>query len=168
MKRKTFFIAGIMQGSKTDFGLADQSYRGEITEIILKHFPEAIIFDPLVEQYKRFGTRRESMLKSAAMLDREEVLYPDKMDPDLRELSGSFHELCDEAAKCDVIIAYFPKGELSMGTTVEMYSGWKKGKKVITISALRQNLALLACSHVIVPDIKSFDTLLSDGFLTDK
>lgn len=164
MKPKSFFIAGIMQGSKIDSSMADQSYRREIAEIILRYFPDAKIFDPLVVQFKRFKTRQESMLRSAAKLDDVEVLYPDKIDPDLQELTLSFHEICNEAANCDVTIAYFPKGEISMGTAVEMFSAWQKSKKVIAISELRQNLTLLACSDVIIPDIKGLDNLFRKGF----
>jgi hypothetical protein len=165
MKSKSFFIAGIMQGSNTDSGMAEQGYRKEITEIILQCFPDASIIDPLVKQLKRFKTRQKNMLQSAARLDHVEVLCPQKIDPDLQELTRSFHELCDEAANCDVVIAYFPEGEISMGTAVEMYSGWKKRKKVVAISELRQNLTLLACSDVIIPNIKSLKKLLKNGFL---
>lgn len=167
MTPKSFFIAGIMQGSKTDSSMADQSYRKEIAEIIHKHYPDARIFDPLLEQMNRFGTRQQSMLESAAQLDQLEFLYPEQVDANLQELSQSFHDICNEAAKCDVIVAFFPKEEVSMGTAVEMYSGWLQGKKVITISKLRQNLTLLACSNVIIPDIASLDVLFSQGFLWD-
>jgi hypothetical protein len=166
MKPNSFFIAGIMQGSKIDSSMADQSYRGEIAEIILKYFPDARIFDPLIIQLQRFKDRQGSMLVSAAKLDDVKVLYPDKIAPDLQELTVSFHEICNEAANCDVTVAYFPKGEISMGTAVEMFSAWQKRKKVIAISELRQNLTLLACSHVIIPDIKGLDNLFSNGFFT--
>jgi hypothetical protein len=166
MKNKSFFIAGIMQGNKSNSGMSDQTYRGEIADIILRHFPRAFIFDPLIEQLKRFGTRQERMLESASKLDDIAVLYPAKMDKELVEMSQSFHEICQKAAECDVLISYIPKGEVSMGTAVEMYSSWLKRKTVITISRLRQNLTLLACSDVIVPDIKGLDELLGNGFLS--
>lgn len=166
MKNKSFFIAGIMQGNKSDSGMSDQTYRSEITNVIHRHFPKAFVFDPLIEQFKRFGPRQKRMLESASKLDAIDVLYPAKMDEDLVEMSQSFHEICQQAAECDVLISYIPKGEVSMGTAVEMYSSWLKGKKIITISKLRQNLTLLACSNVIVPDIKSFDELLGNGFIS--
>ncbi len=167
MENKSFFIAGIMQGNRDDSGMSDQTYRSEITNVILRHFPKAYIFDPLAEQLKRFGSRQKRMLESASKLDDIDILYPAQMDADLVEMARSFHEICQQAAQCDVLISYIPKGEVSMGTAAEMYSSWLKGKKIITISRLRQNLTLLACSDVIVPDMKSFDELLGNGFLSE-
>ena len=41
------FIAGIMQGSRTDKGIDAQDYRHEITQILQKHISGVEVVDPL-------------------------------------------------------------------------------------------------------------------------
>jgi len=96
-----FFIAGIIQGSRTDISIHDQSYREAIGAIIRSRFPEAEIIDPL-------------------------ELHPDagmNYGPD--EAKQALLEMAQEAARADVLIAYVP--EASMGTAVEMWQAYRHG-----------------------------------------
>jgi len=34
------FLAGIMQGSKPEMAIHDQSWRGPMRDVLLRHFPE--------------------------------------------------------------------------------------------------------------------------------
>src|SRR5687767_14596 len=42
------FIAGIMQGSRRDTGMGDQSYRLHIAEALRTHLPDVEVVDPLM------------------------------------------------------------------------------------------------------------------------
>ena len=42
----TFFVAGVIQGALPD-GMHDQDYRRHIAEVILRHFPDARVVDPV-------------------------------------------------------------------------------------------------------------------------
>ena len=42
-----FFLAGIMQGSRTDIGLHAQDYRPRLRALLQSHFAHAEVYDPL-------------------------------------------------------------------------------------------------------------------------
>lgn len=168
MKKPRIFIAGVMQGNNPDASMADQEYRRSIANIIKKHMPEAEIFDPLIEQMKRFATRQKELLESASELDKVKLLYTDSFKDGLKDLTQSFHEICTIAGECNALIAYIPKGQASMGTAVEMWCAYTNKKPVITVSELKQNLTVLACSDIILPSLKELDQVLSEGWLSKK
>ena len=41
-----FFLAGIMQGSRTEASVHDQAYRQKIANLLATHFPGATVYDP--------------------------------------------------------------------------------------------------------------------------
>ena len=105
-----FFVAGIMQGSRSDVGVHDQSYRAAIRSAIRGRFAEAEIIDPI-------------------------ELHPDAgVNYGPEEAKRVLLELAEEAARADVLIAYVP--EASMGTAVEMWQAYQAGKPIFTISPI--------------------------------
>lgn len=115
----TFFVAGIIQGSLHD-GMHDQDYRGRIAEIILRHFPDATVVDPV-------------------------AMHPNSLEYTDEEAKATFLALGGRAASADVVIAYLPTG--SMGTAVEVWEARRAGKPVITISPLDKNWSCDSCPH---------------------
>jgi hypothetical protein len=55
-----------------------------------------------------------------------------------------------------------------MGTAIEMWEAWKAGRVVITISPLALNWTIKYCSHVVYPDLESFQAELSSGRLAER
>ena len=128
----TFFVAGVIQGALPD-GMHDQDYRRHIAEVILRHFPDARIVDPI-------------------------ALHPSSLGYSDAEARATFFAMTEEAAKADVVIAYVPT--CSMGTAVEMWEARRAGKPVITISPLDKNWVVRFLSTHVVASIEELDALL--------
>lgn len=134
-----FFIAGIIQGSRTDISIHDQGYREAIGAIIRSRFPEAEIVDPL-------------------------ELHPDAgMNYGPEKARQTLLEMAQEAAKADVLIAYVP--EASMGTAVEMWQAYQHGKPVLTISPLAENWVVKFLSARVFPSLGAFESFVAGGEL---
>jgi hypothetical protein len=85
--------------------------------------------------------------------------------PGIRDLTEMFVRLVRLAGESDVLVSCLPGREPSMGTAVEMWSAFSRGRTVISITRMVQNLAVLGASHIIVPDIRSFSGILSSEWL---
>ncbi|WEV24373.1 hypothetical protein OYE22_03515 [Streptomyces sp. 71268] len=83
--------------------------------------------------------------------------------PELLALTATFHRLTRLAAESDVCVAWLPGHEPSMGTAAEMLSAHRAGRSVVAVTAMRQNLAVLACATVIVPGLDAFDAWLAQS-----
>jgi hypothetical protein len=132
------FIAGIMQGSRLDHLIDDQSYRHSITRAILAHYPDAEIVDP-------------------NELHPDGVNYGDEM---ARETLITLAEL---AAEADVLVAYAPHA--SMGTAIEIWQAFRAGAAIVTISPLGANWVVRHLSGVVLPDLETFNTWVASGGL---
>jgi hypothetical protein len=55
-----------------------------------------------------------------------------------------------------------------MGTAIEMWEAWQAGRVVIAISPLSLNWTIKYCSHVVYPDLESFQADLASGDLATK
>lgn len=160
MSYTTFFIAGTMQGSRRGDAQIDQAYRDQIRETVLAVFPDANVRCP--GQYMQQTLAEHEMeirLAHAALVQQESVQRADYTAP-LMRLTDVFHTLVDLSADSDVCIAFLPDHEASMGTAAEMFAAFRAGKTVIAVTNMRQNLCVLACSHVIVPDMSALKTVL--------
>ena len=154
--RPSFFVAGVMQGSRAGAELADQGYRPRLTAVIRERFPDADVIDPGVVMWQELRVPRHELGQAhARLLERPEVLQASFEAP-VRELVRVFHHLTDLAAAADVCVAWLPEHEASMGTAAEMYAAHRAGRAVVAITPMRQNLAVLACTTAIVPDIEAF------------
>ena len=131
-----FFLAGIMQGSHPALEMHGQYYRSQMRQLILEHFAEAKIYDPL--------TDHQHSLDYGEDRGRNVFLYHNK--------------LCGEV---DVLVAFVP--EASMGTAIEMWEAYRHGKVVISISPLTHNWAVKFLSHAMYPDMAAFRAALASG-----
>ena len=137
-----FFLAGIMQGSHRGADLHAQDYRARLKELLLEHFPDADVYDPLADHQQSL----------------------DYDDANGRQVFYHHNRMCREV---DVVIAFVP--EASMGTAIEMWEAHEHGgAAVIAISPLAHNWAVRFCSHVVYPDFESFESALASGQLRNK
>lgn len=132
-----FFIAGIMQGSRPD-GIHGQDYRYRLRQILDAGFPDAEVFCP-------FEGHPQS------------VSYSDERGRNV------FTDLIERASQADVLVAYLP--EASMGTAVEMWEAFQKGRLVVAISPLRKNWVVKFLTHKICADLAEFEELVVSGEL---
>lgn len=135
------FLAGIMQGSHLGAVMHYQGYREHLRALLQQHLPGAEVYDPLADHQ----------------------LSLEYTDDQGREVFHHHNRLCSQV---DVLIAFVP--EASMGTAIEMWEAWKAGRVVITISPLRLNWTIKYCSHIVYPDLESFQAELVAGRLVER
>ncbi|WP_454908977.1 hypothetical protein [Variovorax gossypii] len=158
---RSFFLAGVMQGARGGRDLADQSYRPAIARAIRRHFPNAVVHDPAERMWDNLQTSRERIREAhTALLQTPKVARSD-LDPALLELTQIFHRQTAMAGNCDVCVVFLPNNEPSMGTAAEMLTAHNAGRFVVAITRMRQNLAVLACSQLIVESMETFENWLS-------
>lgn len=135
------FLAGIMQGSHIEAELHPQGYRGRLKQLLAEHLQEAQVYDPLADHQQSLDYDEDQ--------GRSVFLHHNRM--------------CGEV---DLLIAFVP--EASMGTAIEMWEAWRNGKIVFTISPLSHNWTIRFCSHVVFPDISSFEAEVCSGALRSR
>lgn len=165
MSPPSFFLAGTMQGSRKGAAELEQDYRRVLREVILKRHADARVVCPRELLHHTLASGEARMRAAHAKLaERASVIASDLPKP-IERLREVFVELTDLAATFDVLVAYLPGHEASMGTAVEMWSAKKGGAAIISITEMSQNLAVLAMSDAIVPSIDAFGALLDTGFI---
>lgn len=135
------FLAGIMQGSHAGVEMHPQTYRPHLRRLLAEHLPQAEVYDPLAD-------------------------HKLSLDYDFDQGRAVFlhhNRMCGET---DVLLAFVP--EASMGTAIEMWEAWRNGRIVVTISPLAHNWSVKFCSHVLYPDIASFEAELTSGKLAER
>jgi hypothetical protein len=157
----TYFLAGTMQGTRQGADVVDQGYRDALRGVIHGHDPDAVIHDPLLLMLSWFGDREQLVRQAHSALADTSVVRRADLDPAVLELIDAFHRLTQLAADSDVCVAWLPGHEPSMGTAAEMQRAHLAGRTVVAITEMRQNLAVLACSTVILPDLPAFATWLA-------
>jgi hypothetical protein len=130
------FIAGIMQGSRTDHYIGAQDYRSFITGVLLEHHPSAEILDPI-------------------------QLHPNGVDYDDEPAKAALLEMFGLASQADLVVAYAP--EASMGTAIEMWQAFQAGVPLVTISPMAANWVVRHLSTVVLPDLDAFRQWVVDG-----
>ncbi|MFF3174644.1 hypothetical protein ACFVQ0_18730 [Streptomyces sp. NPDC057900] len=155
-RTQSFFLAGTMQGARSGSSLVDQSYRAALTASIRARCPGAIIHDPGLLMAEWEVAHPADIRAAHAGLTGTRPIHRSELAPELVDLTDMFHELTLLAARSDVCVAWLPGHEPSMGTAAEMLSAFRAGRTVVTVTAMRQNLAVLACSTVILPDLPAF------------
>lgn len=131
-----FFIAGIMQGSKTGKELHPQDYRKLIREAILKAHPGAEVFCPLEK-------------------------HPNSLEYDYVTGEEVFFENLKKVVSYDVLVAYAP--EASMGTAIEMWEAFKNGRTVVCITQMHENWTVKFLSHKVVESVEEFADFIASG-----
>jgi hypothetical protein len=133
-----FFLAGIMQGSHLGEVLHHQGYRARVKQLLVDHFPDANVYDPLADHQNS--------------LDYDDVQG--------RAVFEHHNAMCREV---DVVIAFVP--EASMGTAIEMWEAYRHGRIVVAISPLVHNWVIRFCSHRVFRDLELFEAALVTGDL---
>ncbi len=132
------FIAGIMQGSYTGRDLHAQDYRQRIAGVVSAALPGAVIIDPW-------------------------ALHPGSVDYPPARARETLLEMARLAGESEIVIAYVPQA--SMGTALEMYEAYQRGRTVVTISPLTTNWVVQHLSHVVLPDLEAFEAWATAGGL---
>ncbi len=132
------FIAGIMQGNRSDDKIHSQDYRKIITK------------------------------KLHTIIEGVEFIDPDKTDPNRltythEKAREMFFRYCKIASEVDLFIAYIP--EASMGSAVEMWIAHQKKIPIITISPLKLNWVVKLLSAIIYSDLDEFLKNLNKNLL---
>lgn len=130
------FIAGVMQGSRTDHLIDDQDYRHRIADALTRHVPGVRITDPF-------------------------MLNPDSVDYDDDRARDTFRTYTALAADVDVLIAYLPTA--SMGTAIEMWTAFSADKYIIAVSPLKHNWVINVTADEILPDLDSLIAAIEAG-----
>ncbi len=133
------FIAGIMQGSRTDDRVTDQSYRQFITRVLRENLNPLQIIDPW-------------------------ALHPDSEAYDRERAYATFMQMNAEAGKADVLVAYLPQA--SMGTAIEMWEAHRAGARVYAISPMTENWVVKLLSTQVFPSLEAFEAFVVAGGLT--
>lgn len=134
----TFFVAGIIQGSRREATMHSQSYRERIVGLLRATFPDAQVYCPVEN-------------------------YPDSLALTEVEQRATFFGLMERAAEADVLIAFVP--EASMGTAIEMWQAHRHGRVVVAISPMAVNWAVRFLTTVLLPDIEAFERYVRSGDL---
>jgi hypothetical protein len=120
------FIGGIIQGSKPQELVHDQSYREQIADALRTAYPDVEVIDP-------------------------HGRHPERFDFDLAAKRDLFLKYVAEAGKVDLFVAYLP--EASMGTAVEMWVAHEAGVPIYTVSPLCQNWVVFSLSTKVFGSI---------------
>jgi len=132
------FLAGIIQGSELGVSIHDQSYRRRIRAVLREVFPDAVIHSPAEE-------------------------HPNSVNYGDRKGERVFFEVMKRAGEADLLVAYVP--EASMGTAIEMWIAFNGGKKVVTISPMKENWCVKYLSHHVFPSLDDFEHFARSGGL---
>jgi molybdopterin converting factor small subunit len=132
------FIAGIMQGSRSDHYIGDQDYRARITVALEKHWPGVHITDPY-------------------------AMHPGSVDYEMDQVRSTFESMTSLAGQADLVIAYLPRA--SMGTAIEMWTAYQANKYIIAVTELKHNWVVKVTADEIVPDLGALLELLESGRL---
>ncbi len=138
--RYQFFLAGIIQGSRQDLDVHDQSYRNEIRSSIHRSIPGSRIFCP-VENHP------------------ESTSYNDE------EAKKIFLTHLGKVKESHCLIVYLP--EASMGSSIEMWEGYHHRIPVVTITPMVTNWVVRILSDKVVKDIPAFSQFVESGELTE-
>ncbi len=125
------FLAGVMQGTRLDNRIDDQSYRVRLTAALKAHVPGVRITDPW-------------------------AMHPNSVNYDAAQARRTFLTMTKEAGMADVLIAYLPT--LSMGTAMEMWEASQRNTYIIAITPHVHHWAIRFTSNEILP---SLDDLLA-------
>jgi nucleoside 2-deoxyribosyltransferase len=132
------FLGGVMQGSRQDRAIDDQSYRQVIARTVRARHPAAEIVDP-------------------------QALFPDSPAYDDERARQVFFNMVEAAARADVVVAYLP--EASMGTAMEMVRAYDAGKPVVSISPMEANWFVRFLSRHTFPTLEAFIEWVEEGGL---
>ena len=153
------FIAGTMQGTSIGYDIRDQAYRLKIQNIVRKHFPHSDIICPYAIMSTRFKDQFARLAELHGSFSFVSFFEPEKLGSPLSDVICAFRELVNVARTSDLLISYLPDRIPSMGTAVEMWAAYSNGARVVTITDMTQNLAVLSTSTFVVSSVEKLDEL---------
>ncbi|MCK5526056.1 MAG: hypothetical protein KAJ05_02850 [Candidatus Latescibacteria bacterium] len=133
-----FFIAGIIQGSISELEIHSQDYRIRIREMLKKHFPEAEVFCPVEH-------------------------HPNSLYYAFEKGQRTFFDLMERAGEADVLVAFLP--EASMGTAIEMWEAFQRGRVVLAVTPLRENWVVKFLADAVLDSLEGLETFITSGEL---
>jgi hypothetical protein len=134
----SFFVAGIIQGSRCDRSIHSQSYRDEIVGLLRQTFPDDEVYCPIEN-------------------------YPNSLAFDEATACATFFGLMERAAEADVVIAFCP--EASMGTAIEMWQAHQAERLVLAVSPMAENWVIRFVADAVLPDVEAFKDFVNSGQL---
>ncbi len=129
------FLCGIIQGSRPDLSVHEQSYRDELRRLAEKYLPGAEVYCPV-------------------------SLHPESPSYDDRLASQVLEESVEAAKASDLLIAYVP--EASMGSAIELWEAKRAGVRVVSITPLKDNWVIRYASDVILEKFEEIESFLKD------
>ena len=154
------FVAGTMQGATDGIAIVDQSYRATIASIVAAVVPGAECFDPSVEVTQRLSDPETIELIGAVVQSGRSALAMAALPQPLADLRVTFQRMTAQAARCDLCVAFLPGATPSMGTAMEMYAAFCGQVPIVTITAMRTNLAIVSVSTWMLSDLEAFERWL--------
>jgi hypothetical protein len=133
------FIAGVMQGSRTDDRVSDQAYRRLITQVLKENVPGVEILDPW-------------------------ALHPESEGYDDDLARDTFLRMSRLAGQADLLVAYIP--EASMGTAIEMWEAFRNGTEIFAISPMAANWVVKLLSSRVFPSLADWQAFVVEGGLS--
>jgi hypothetical protein len=134
------FIAGIMQGSRTDTDIDTQDYRSQIGQILRAAHPGVAVVDPL-------------------------ALHPDSVSYTPEKAKQTLIDLVTLTGQMDALVAYVPSA--SMGTALEMWHAFQHDVPVYTISPMASNWVVRSLSTQVFDTLAAFAEFVTGGGLDD-
>ena len=134
------FLAGIIQGSITEDSIHAQDYRETLKAVLRRCLPDADVYDP-IDQHR-------NSLQYSFGKGRDVFL---------------FH--INKAAQADLLLAFVPQA--SMGTAIEMWEAFNRGRLVVAITPMQSNWAVKFLSHKVLPTIEEFERFAESGELAE-
>jgi hypothetical protein len=132
------FIAGIMQGSRTDTDIGAQDYRSQIGQILHAAHPGVQVVDPL-------------------------ALHPDSVSYTPEKAKQTLIDLVTLTGQMDALVAYVPSA--SMGTALEMWHAFQHDVPVYTISPMASNWVVRSLSTQVFDTLAAFAEFVAGGGL---
>lgn len=134
------FLAGIIQGSIAEERIHEQDYRSRLKQLLSDALPDAEVFCPIEN-------------------------HPNSLGYSFSKGRDVFMFLMDKAAEADLLLAFVP--EASMGTAIEMWEAFNRGKLVVAISPLKKNWTVKFLSHKLCATLEEFEEFARSGELEE-
>lgn len=130
------FIAGIIQGSKQDLNIHDQTYRHVIKDILMKNLPNSHLFCPVEN-------------------------HPNSPSYDDKKSKAVFFKHIEILRQSHGMIVYLP--EASLGCGIEMWESYQRKIVTVTVSPMITNWVVRLFSDKICETIDGFRDFVRSG-----
>lgn len=134
--KSVIFIAGIIQGSRKDLQLHDQSYREVLKDLFKRYMPDYEVYCPVSN-------------------------HPNCAEYSDEEATKTFLYHIELVRHAKLLVAYLP--EASMGTAIEMWEAYNHNVPVWTITPMKHNWVVRITSTKIFRDIDELEEFLKRG-----